>query len=86
MGMIHYDIDCSLFSNFIRHQDVSLCLRRENGEWITHSDPFIYDWSETDYQVLINCLRKTLRTNGFVYGAFINGVLKGLASVELKNF
>lgn len=80
------EIDRSLFSNFIRHQDVSLCLRRENGEWITRSDPFIDDWSETDYQVLINCLRKTLRTNGFVYGAFINGVLKGFVSVESKIF
>lgn len=58
----------------------------EYGEWVTRSDPFIDDWSEADYQVLIDCLRNTLRTDGLVYGAFINGVLKGFVSVESKIF
>lgn len=80
------EIDRSLFRDFIRHQDVDLCLRRENGIWVKRSDPFIDDWSEKDYQVLIDCLRNTLNTDGFVYGAFLNGVLKGFVSVESKVF
>ncbi|HIU57779.1 MAG TPA: GNAT family N-acetyltransferase [Candidatus Ornithomonoglobus merdipullorum] len=80
------ELSRSLFSDFIRHQDVDLCLRRENGEWVTRSDPFIDDWSEADYQVLIDCLRNTLRTDGLVYGAFINDALKGFVSVESRIF
>ncbi len=44
--------------------------------------PFIDDWSEEDYQFLIECLKNTIITGGVVYAAFCNGVLKGFASVE----
>lgn len=31
---------------------------------------------------MIGCLRNTAHTDGFVYGAFLNDVLKGFVSVE----
>lgn len=71
-----------VFCGFVRHQVVDQCLRRENNEWVVRSDPFIDDWTEEDYRFLVSCLRNTVRTNGFVYGAFLNGVLKGFVSVE----
>lgn len=79
------EINRSLFACFIRRQIVDQCVRRDNGKWIVKSDPFIDDWSEEDYRVLINCLKNTVSTDGFVCGAFSDGKLKGFASVE-KDF
>lgn len=71
-----------LFRGFIRHQVVAKCWRREKGKWVIREDPFIDDWTETDYRTLISCLKNTVSTGGVVYGAFIAGTLKGFASVE----
>ncbi len=79
------EINRGLFRAFIRHQVVDQCLRRENGAWVVRSDPFIDDWTEEDYQTLIDCLRNTVRTGGFVLSAFSDGEdgeLKGFVSVE----
>lgn len=76
------EIDRELFSGFIRHQMVVKCLRRENREWVIRDDPFVDDWSEEDYTELIKCLKNTVRMGGLVYGAFLDDVLKGFASVE----
>ena len=75
-----------LFKNFIRHQIVTKCWRKENGKWIIKEAPFVDDWTESDYQILINCLRNTILSNGFVYAAFYNGELKGFVSVESEIF
>jgi len=76
------EINRRLFRAFIRRQVVDQCLRRENGAWVVRSDPFIDDWTEKDYQTLIRCLQNTVRTGGFVLGAFLNGEVKGFVSVE----
>lgn len=76
------EIDRELFRYFIRRQVVDRCLRRESGAWVVRSDPFIDDWTEEDYGFLIDCLRNTVRTGGFVCGAFLDGKLKGFTSVE----
>lgn len=80
------EMDRRLFDGFIRHQTVTDCWRRENGAWIIRPDPFIDDWTEEDYQKLIECLKNTLNTGGFVFGAFKEGVLKGFVSVEAEVF
>ena len=71
-----------LFDGFIRRQNVTECWRKENGKWKIKDDPFIDDWSESDYQILVDCLRNTIITGGFVYAAFYKGILKGFTSVE----
>ena len=71
-----------LFTNFIRHQVVTKCWRREDGKWVIRDDPFIDDWSKADYQTLISCLKNTIMTGGFVRAAFVNDRLKGFVSVE----
>lgn len=71
-----------LFRGFIRHQNVTKCRRKENGIWIIKDDPFIDDWTEDDYRILVDCLKNTVLTGGFLYGAFYDGVLKGFVSVE----
>ncbi len=85
---IYYRLLCekelcrSLFDGFIRRQQVVKCWRRENGQWTIKDAPFIDDWSEENYKLLIKCLQNTIQTGGFVYGAFCGGTLKGFTSVE----
>ena len=76
------EICTELFDGFIRRQKVTKCWRKEHGEWKIKDDPFIDDWSESDYQILVDCLRNTIVTGGFVYAAFYKSILKGFTSVE----
>lgn len=71
-----------LFLNFHRRQKVVTCLRKEGDCWVDKEAPFIDDWSESDYAYLIDCLRRTVRTGGAVFGAFVGEKLKGFVSVE----
>lgn len=80
------EIDRALFGHFIRCQNVTKCWRREHGQWLIKDDPFIDDWSEADYEILVSCLKNTVKTGGFVYGAFCRGELKGFVSVEAELF
>lgn len=80
------EISLSLFQNFIRHQVVTKCWRKENGEWIVKDAPFIDDWSEEEYKILVSCLKNTIISGGLVYGAFYEGKLKGFVSVESEWF
>lgn len=75
-----------LFRDFIRHQTVTKCWRKENDSWIVKDAPFVDDWTEDDYQILISCLKNTILSGGFVYGAFCDGKLKGFVSAEPKIF
>ena len=76
------EIDRSLFRAFRRRQVVTKCWRNVDGNWVIRDDPFIDDWSEGDYAVLIQCLRRTLSDGGLVCGAFLGDALKGFVSVE----
>lgn len=81
-----HEINRELFSGFNRHQVVTKCFRKENGAWVIKDIPFIDDWSEENYLELVDCLKHTVRTGGFVYAAFQNDILKGFASVEPELF
>ena len=76
------DICRDLFRQFIRRQEVVKCWRKEGEAWVIREDPFIDDWSEEDYQVLVSCLKNTVSTGGLVYGFFLDNKLKGFVSVE----
>lgn len=76
------EIKHELFSSFVRRQVVEKCWRMENGHWSIIDAPFIDDWTEEQLRFGIECLQKTVRTGGFVLGAFLNGELKGFVSVE----
>ena len=80
------ELSQTLFAGFIRRQIVTDCWRREKGQWVVKVDPFVDDWSKEDYDTLIYCLKNTIRTGGFVYAAFLEGVLKGFVSVESAFF
>lgn len=80
------DITGELFYGFSRRQDVKECYRRENGAWAIKPVAFIDDWSEKEYAEVIAALINTVRTGGAVFGAFKNGTLKGIASMEAELF
>ena len=80
------EINRDLFKDFIRRQVVTKCWRKENGIWVIREDPFTDDWSESDYRILISCLRNTMQTGGFVYAAFYMDMLKGFVSAEAELF
>ncbi len=90
--MIHYralseqELCRELFQDFIRHQTVTKCLRKENNGWVVKDAPFIDDWTESDYDFLVSCLKNTLSTGGLVYAAFRGHTLKGFTSVEAGLF
>ncbi|KAK8897022.1 hypothetical protein M9Y10_014954 [Tritrichomonas musculus] len=85
-SLVEDDINRELFHGFVRHQVVTKCLRKEDGEWTIKDAPFIDDWSEEEYQFLVKCLKNTVSTGGFVYAAFENNIIKGFVSVEPKIF
>lgn len=61
------EVNQEIFKDFIRHQNVTKCWRKENGKWIIKDAPFIDDWTEEDYQKLIFCLKiQLLRTDLFM--------------------
>ena len=76
------EINVELFSHFTRHQVVTKCWRKENGEWVIKDAPFTDDWSEEEYHFLVSCLKNTVTTGGLVCAAFYEGNLKGFVSVE----
>ena len=77
-------LDRGLFKDFDRRQTVTQCLRNVQGQWIVKEAPFLDQWSEKDYEFLVDCLKNTVDQGRVVYGAFIDGKLKGFASVEGK--
>ena len=76
------DLTRRLFDGFVRTQPVNLCWRKIDGDWKIEEAPFIDDWTEAEYHELVDCLQHTVKTGGFVLGAFIGDKLKGFVSVE----
>lgn len=80
------EINRELFQSFVRRQVVTKCWRKENGAWLIKDAPFVDDWSESDYQILVTCLKNTVSSGGFVFAAFDDGRLKGMVTVEPELF
>ncbi len=80
------DLATSLFEPFIRYQEVNGCYRKEENAWIIKDICFIEDWNNQDKEYLIECLQNTIKTNGFIYGAFNYDDLVGFVSVEGEYF
>ena len=75
-------ITTELFSEFHRHQVVTKCHRKIDGEWVIIDNPFVEDWGEKEFEYLVKCLNNTVATGGVVIGAFDGSRLVGLASAE----
>ena len=78
------ELDRELFSAFDRRQEVTLCRRRIGVSWHNVSCPFVDDWTEEQWQKQIHQLQSTLRSGGAVFGAFMDGRIKGFCAVAAK--
>ncbi|MGN1409338.1 MAG: GNAT family N-acetyltransferase [Eubacteriales bacterium] len=76
------EISSDLFDGFVRTQTVMKCRRKRGEEWVIIDEPFIDDWDESDIERLCTELRSTVSQRGVMFGAFIDGKLKGFAAVE----
>ena len=75
-----------LFAHFKRHQLVTQCWRKVGDQWCIKDIAFTDDWNEENYRTLITCLLSTVAGGGVVFGAFLDGCLKGFSSVEANLF
>lgn len=75
-------INRELFTHFKRRQIVTKCWRKIDGRWCIKEIPFIDDWTDKEYELLVSYLKNTVSTGGIVIGAFFQEQLKGFVSVE----
>ena len=56
ISMIQYRAlsEHELCRDFIRHQVVTKCWRKEHNEWLIKDAPFIDNWTESDYDFLVS--------------------------------
>lgn len=76
------DLQPALFEHFNRYQQVTHCWRKVDGQWVIKPVAFTEQWGGQEYQQLCAHLQNTLATGGAVLGAFLDGALKGFASIE----
>lgn len=76
------ELEPSLFAYFDRFQVVERCWRKVEGSWVIRDVPFTERWGDGELRELTICLQNTLSTGGTVWGAFLEGRLKGFVSVE----
>ena len=46
------EITCELFAHFNRHQVVTKCWRKIDGEWCIKDIAFVEEWTEEEYEYL----------------------------------
>ncbi len=81
------EISPKLFAGFQRRQEVTHCWRKEDGQWVIRpAERTIGDWGEKEHAFICWCLCNTLASGGMVAGAFADGCLKGILSVEAEPF
>lgn len=84
--LMENEITLGLFSNFDRYQAVSKCWRKIEGAWVLKDIVFQEQWGTKNYESLVECLQRTVKTGGEVYGAFSENLLVGFASIENELF
>ena len=78
----HSDIHDSLLDSFERRQVVRRCWRSIESQMLLVEVPFVDDWDDAERHKVIAALRETAKLDGLVYGAFLEGVLKGFVCVS----
>lgn len=76
------EITPEIFSSFNRHQIVTKCKRKINGQWTIIDECFEENWEKKRFISLSEELKNTIIAGGVAFGAFENDVLKGFAACE----
>ncbi len=75
------DLSPALLRDFRRHQVVTKCLRRIDGQWKALDIPFVDDWDESNRARKLREIEACIRGGDLALGALIGGELKGLSLV-----
>ncbi len=76
-----------LFLTFQRHQEITHCWRKRNDQWEVYpASRTIENWDGKQREFICWCLREILDRGGMAAGAFLDGALKGIISVEGEKF
>ena len=80
--------DCrpKLLETFNRYQEVRRCWRKENCRWILKDNVFTEQWDTSRKNEIIRNLAVCLNRGGIVFGAFVDAVLVGFASINPRLF
>ncbi len=76
------DMKEGLLRDFIRRQEVTEVRRKLDGQWQTVPCPYVDDWTGQQRAAVIWILGEILARGGKVFGACVDGKLKGLIAVE----
>ncbi len=75
----------ALFDGFHRYQVIHDVWQLNDGRWVIRPAPrLIEDWGEEQHNFICYCLKETIKDGGFVYGAFLEGKLKGIVAVNAQ--
>lgn len=80
------DIEMSMFEGFNRFQEVNKCWRKIDKQWVLKDVVFTEKWGNKEFESLVDDLKKTVRSGGFVGGAFEGEKLVGFVSLENSFF
>jgi len=80
------DLHDGLFLSFDRHKDVKKCYRKENGSWVVKNIEYTETWTKKELEELPAELAVTINEGGFVFGAYCDEKLIGLAVLLNKKF
>ena len=72
--------------SFIRHQEVTECLRFINGEWKLVENKFIEDWDLNKRRNIAETILKNISLHWIAYGAFSDGQIAGYIVLSDKRF
>ncbi len=77
------ELSPALFEGFQRHQEITNVWHKVDGRWVIQFSPRSIDnWGPEQHEFICHCLRETIADGGFVYGAFLEGKLKGIVAVN----
>lgn len=76
------ELDVGIFDDFIRHQVVTRCWRKIDGEWVIQDVDFVDDWDAAETADRADMLRDAAERGRFVFGAFEGDRLKGFTMVS----
>ncbi len=75
-----------LFDGFHRHQEVTECWRKENGNWVLKPIAFVEEWDRSRLGAFCEELKAVLQTGGVVPGVFAANRLIGFAALKSEFF
>lgn len=76
----------SSLDGFVRHQNVTECVRFSGGKWIKEKNEFTEDWDAKRLREVASEILRYIHKGAYAYGAFSDGKVVGFAVVDNELF